>query len=125
MSKCVVLLEGNLGKDPELRRTTNGNAVCNFSVATTESFKSKGEEKEVTEWTSCTAWGSLAEYSAEHLKKGSPVTLIGKLKTRSYEKDGVKKYVTEVIADVVLPGKRQEKKEDTGPQQVPPSDLPF
>jgi single-strand DNA-binding protein len=124
MSKAIVFIDnGNLGKDPELRRTTNGSAVCNFSVATTESFKSKGEEKEVTDWHAVTCWGSLAEYAAEHLKKGSPVTVIGKLKTRSYEKDGVKKYVTEVIADVVLPGKKVEKQ--SGPQTVPESELPF
>lgn len=124
MSKNVVLLEGLLGKDPELRRTGNGNAVVNFSVATSDKFKSQGEEKEVTDWANVTVWGSLAEYSAEHLKKGSPVTVIGKMKTRSYEKNGVKKYVTEVIADVVLPGKKAQQ---TAPDTAPPAtdNLPF
>ena len=123
MSKNVALIEGNCGKDPELRRTQNGSAVCNFSVATSENYTKGGEEKEATDWHNVTVWGSLAEYSAEHIKKGTPVTVVGKIKTRSYEKDGVKKYVTEIVADLVMPGKRPEKKADTGP--VPAGELPF
>jgi len=121
MARNVCLLEGLMGKDPELKRIGNGSAVCNFSVATSEKYQKAGEEKETTDWHSVVCWGSLAEYAAEHLKKGSPVTIIGKIKTRSYEKDGVKKYVTEIVADVVLPGKKKEEQSAS----MPAESLPF
>lgn len=89
---------GNLGKDPELRRTTSGTAVTNFSVAVTEKFKGKdGVQQETTEWISIVAWGRQAEVLAQYLVKGSSVYIEGKLTTRSWEDAGVKKYKTEVV----------------------------
>ena len=96
-----VLIIGNLGKDPEMRFMPNGNAVANFSVATTESWKDKnsGEKKELTEWHNVSVFGKLAEICGEYLKKGSSVYIEGKLKTDKYEKNGVDHYSTKVIAD--------------------------
>jgi len=93
-----VELIGNLGQDPQLRYTQNGSAVVTLSVATSESWTSKdGEKKERTDWHRVVIWGKLAEVAAEHLAKGSPVYLCGKLQTRSYDKNGEKRYQTEVV----------------------------
>jgi len=96
-----VILVGRLGKDPEVRNLENGATVCNFSVATSESYKDKttGEKKEVTEWHNIVMWRSLAEIAAKYLHKGDQVYIEGKLRTRSWEKDGVTRYTTEVVAD--------------------------
>jgi single-strand DNA-binding protein len=96
-----VILVGRLGKDPELRTLNDGAKVCNFSMATSESYKDKqtGEKKEVTEWHNIVLWRGLAEIASKFLNKGSQVYIEGKLRTRSWEKDGVTRYTTEVIAD--------------------------
>lgn len=102
-----VTLVGNLGKDPELRFTGSGTAVCNFSLATNESYKdSDGEIVEKTEWHNIVAWARLAEICNEYLKKGSQAYFEGSLQTRSYEdKDGVTKYVTEIkIREMMMLG---------------------
>jgi len=98
-----VILVGNLGRDPETRYMPNGEAVTNFSIATTETWKDKsGEKKEATEWHRITMYRKLAEIAAEYLKKGSSVYIEGKLQTRKWtDKDGVEKYTTEVVADVM------------------------
>lgn len=99
-----VVLCGNLGRDAEVKYTQSGASVANFSVATTRSWKDKqsGEFKEETNWTNCVFWGS--EKVAALLKKGTKVTLKGRLQTRSYEdKEGKKVYVTEVVAEMVIP----------------------
>jgi len=90
---------GNLGKDPELRYTGSGQAVCSFSIAITEKFKGKdGEQQERTEWVACVAWGALAEVCGKWLTKGKQVFVEGRLQTRSYDdKEGNKRYVTEVV----------------------------
>jgi len=93
-----VILIGNIGADPELRRTQGGAAVVNFSIATTEKFKGKdGVAKEETEWHNIVAWNRAAEIMDQYLKKGSSVYLEGKLRTRSWEDNSVKKYKTEVL----------------------------
>lgn len=94
-----VILLGNLGKDPEIRVTESGRKVANFSLATTESYKDKnGERVDNTEWHNIVFWGPIAEVIEKYLRKGSQVYIEGKLRTRSYEdKEGVKKYVTEVM----------------------------
>ena len=110
-----VQLIGNLGKDPELRRTQSGTAVVSFSVATTEKFKGKdGQQKEETEWHNCTAWNKSAEILAQYLKKGSSVYIEGKLKTRSWEDNGVKKYATDVVVREFqfLGGKQQGQQQN-------------
>ena len=95
-----IIVVGNLGKDPESRAMPSGDSVSNFSVATTESWKAKdGEKQEHTEWHRISAFGKLAEICNEYLRKGSSVLIVGKVRTRSWEKDGEKKYSTEIIAE--------------------------
>ena len=97
-----VILIGNLGRDPELRYTPSGAAVCNVSVATTRNWKSKdsGERMEETEWHRVVFYDRLAEIAGEYLKKGRPVYVEGRLKTRKWQdKEGKDNYTTEIIAD--------------------------
>lgn len=95
-----VILVGNLGRDPEVRYMPNGEAVANFSIATTENWKDKsGVKQEKTEWHNIVMYRKLAEIAGEYLKKGRPVYVEGRLQTRKWEKDGVTRYSTEIIAD--------------------------
>ena len=96
-----VILLGNLGRDPETRYTTGGDAVTNLRIATSEQWKDKsGEKQERTEWHSVVLFGRTAEIAAEYLKKGRSVYIEGRLQTRKYtDKEGVEKYSTEVVAD--------------------------
>lgn len=96
-----VILVGRLGKDPEVRNLDNGATVANFTIATSESYKDRttGEKKEITEWHNIVLWRGLAEISQKYLHKGDLVYIEGKLRTRSWEKEGVTRYITEVIAD--------------------------
>ena len=96
-----VILIGNLGRDPEVRYTPSGSAVCNITVATSRSWKSKesGEKVEETEWHRVVLYDRLAEIAGEYLKKGRSVYIEGRLKTRKWtDKDGAEKYTTEIIA---------------------------
>lgn len=103
-----VLLLGNLGADPELRWTTAGTAVMSFRMATNETWADKNQERqERTEWHSVVVWGNRAEALSKVLTKGTSVLVEGVLRTSSYEKDGVKRYKTEIHArDVFFTGKR-------------------
>ncbi|MFC1565284.1 single-stranded DNA-binding protein [candidate division KSB1 bacterium] len=96
-----VILIGNLGQDPELKYMPNGDAVCNFTIATTDSWKNReGEQQDRTEWHRIVAFRRLAEICGEYLKKGKQVFVEGRIRTRSWDdKDGIKRYTTEVIAD--------------------------
>jgi single-strand DNA-binding protein len=96
-----VTLIGNLGKEPEMNTLEGGITVAKFSLATTESYRDKeGNVQSETEWHSIVAWRNLAELAGKYLRKGSHIYLEGKIKSRSYEdKEGNKKYVTEIIAD--------------------------
>ncbi len=96
-----VILVGNLGADPETRYMPSGSAVTNIRIATSESWKDKesGEQKERTEWHRITFYNRLAEIAGEYLKKGSQVYIEGRLRTRTYEKEGQTHYSTEIIAD--------------------------
>ena len=97
-----VILIGNLGKDPEVRYTPNGAAICNITLATTRSWKNKdsGDKVEETEWHRVVFYDRLAEIAGEYLKKGRPVYVEGRLKTRKWQdKEGVDKYTTEIVAD--------------------------
>jgi single-strand DNA-binding protein len=96
-----VILIGNLGADPEIRHLQDGVSVANFNLATSEFFKDKntGERREQTEWHRVVAWRRLAELTEKYLKKGSKVYIEGKLRTRKWEKDGVDRYTTEIMAD--------------------------
>jgi len=98
-------LVGNAGKDAEIRYTGSGAPVATFSIATTESWtdKASGQKQERTEWHNIKAWNWLAEYCNENVKKGKRVFVEGRIQTRSYDdKDGVKKYVTEIEASTVM-----------------------
>ena len=101
MSVNRVILVGNLGKDPELRYTASGTAVCNFSLATTERYKDRdGNSQEKTEWHNIVVWRQLAEICGKYLTKGKQIYVEGKIQTRSYEdRDGAKKYITEIVVD--------------------------
>ena len=96
-----VILIGNLGRDPETRYTTGGDAVTNLNIATTDTWKDKnGEKQEKTEWHRVVLFGRQAEIAGEYLKKGRSVYIEGRLQTRKYtDKDGVEKYATEVVGD--------------------------
>lgn len=105
-----VILIGRLGNDPELKYTPNGTAQAQISLATSEKWKdSDGNQKEKTEWHRIVAWRRQAEFVGEWLKKGQLVSIEGKLQTRSWEQDGQKKYMTEIIADnITMLGSRAE-----------------
>ena len=97
-----VIIIGNLGRDPEVRYTPNGSAVCNVSVATTRQWKAKesGDKVEETEWHRVVFYDRLAEIAGEYLKKGRSIYVEGRLKTRKWQdKDGAEKYTTEIIAE--------------------------
>jgi single-strand DNA-binding protein len=97
-----VILIGNLGQDPEVRYMPNGGAVCNITVATSETWKDKntGEQQEKTEWHRVVLFRRLGEIAGEYLKKGSKVYLEGRLQTRKWQdKDGQDRYTTEIVAD--------------------------
>jgi len=98
-----VILIGRLGNDPEVRYTPDGTAVANFNIATSDEWtdKGSGERKERTEWHRVVAWRRLGEICGEYLSKGRQVYVEGKLQTRSWEKDGVTRYTTEIIASDV------------------------
>ena len=100
MSVNKVMLIGNLGRDPEIRYTTSGQAVANFTLATTEKYTNKaGDKQEDTEWHRIVAWGRLAEICGEYLTKGRMVYIEGSIKTRSWEdKEGNTKWTTEIVA---------------------------
>lgn len=96
-----VILVGNLGRDPEVRYMPNGEAVANFSIATTDNWKDKsGQRQERTEWHNIVMYRRLAEIAGEYLKKGRPVYIEGRLQTRKWQtKEGQDRYTTEIIAD--------------------------
>ena len=96
-----VILVGNLGRDPEVRHLENGAVVTSFPIATSETYKDRntGERREQTEWHNIVLWRGLAEIAEKFLKKGDQVYIEGKLRTRSWEKDGITRYTTEVVGD--------------------------
>ena len=113
---------GHIGQAPELKYMPNGEAVCNISIACSESWRDKttGEKKEATEWVRIVFFRKLAEIAGQYLKKGSQVYIEGSLKTRKWEKDGRTNYTTEVVADTMkmLGSKRDDD------QSAPPADRP-
>jgi len=115
-----VILIGNLGADPETRYTPSGTAITNWRMATTESWKDKqtGEQQERTEWHNINAFGKLAEIAGEYLKKGSQCYVEGKLRTDVYEKDGITRYTTKIIADTMqMIGSRPQQQGGGGYQR--------
>lgn len=138
MSVNKVILIGRLGQDPELKYTPSGAAVCNFSLATSESWNDKatGEKQERTEWSRIVVWGKLAELCNQYLAKGRQAFVEGRLQTRSWEDDaGNKRYSTEINATTVqfLGGQASEGQESKPSQDYAPQantsfaadDIPF
>lgn len=116
-----VILIGNLGRDPETRYAPSGDAICNITIATSETWKDKntGEKKEQTEWHRVVFFGRLAEIAAQYLRKGSPVYVEGRLQTRKWQdKDGQDRYTTEIRADEMkMLGSRQGAGDQSGGRQ--------
>jgi single-strand DNA-binding protein len=115
-----VILVGHLGKDPEVRQLEGGVSVASFPLATSETFNKDGKKVEQTEWHNIVLWPSLADVAAKFLQKGKLVYIEGKLRTRSFEdKEGVKKYTTEVVAEnFTMLGRKTDFEQDTFPRQV-------
>jgi single-strand DNA-binding protein len=112
-----VQLIGNLGKDPEIKKLSTGGVVATFTLATNEYFKNKdGKKTKKTQWHNIVAWGPKAEFAEKYLHKGSEVAIEGTLNHRDFEnKDGEKRYITEVVAqEIMFVGAKKEK-----------ADLPF
>jgi single-strand DNA-binding protein len=130
-----VILVGNLGADPEIRYTATGTAVARFNMATSETFTDReGNRQERTEWHRVVAWRKLAEICGQYLSKGRQVYIEGRLRTSSYEKDGIKRYTTEIEAREMLmlggPGDRTDSRGGEAPFSppeggVPEDDIPF
>lgn len=127
-----VILIGNLGRDPEVRYTANGQAVANFPLATTEYGASKdGNRQEYTEWHRIVAWGRLAEICGEYLTKGKSVYIEGSLRTRSWEdKEGVTKWTTEIVArsmQILTPAGSggSSQKSSSSKENIPDDDVDF
>lgn len=138
-----VILMGNLGNDPEVRYTAGGMAICSLSLATTSQRKDKeGQQIEKTEWHRVKLFGKLGEIAGEYLKKGRQVYIEGRIEYGSYEKDGVKHYTTDIVADEMQMlggreggegggsygggggGERRERGPARGPQSAPPRSAP-
>ena len=117
MSVNKVFLLGHLGKDPDLRTTPSGTAVCTFSLATSERFKDKqGQQQEKTEWHNIVAWAGLGETCGKSLHKGKKIYIEGKIQNCSYEDhEGIKRYISEVIINNMnmLGGKENNQKQET------------
>ena len=122
INKAIIL--GNVGQDPEVRHSSNGNAICNISVATSESWKDKttGEQQERTEWHRVVMYRKLAEIAGQYLRKGSQVYIEGRIQTRKWQgQDGQDRYTTEIVANEMqmLGGKRDGDSAPSRPAAAP------
>lgn len=109
VNKAILL--GNVGKDPEVRHLDNGRAVCNFSLATSETYKNKqGEKVTETQWHNIVLWSPLAEVAEKYVKKGTQLHIIGKITTRSWDdNDGNKRYTTEIVGrEMIMLGNKSQ-----------------
>lgn len=135
MAVNKVILVGNVGADPDVRYLDNGTAVASMSLATSETYKNKnGERITQTEWHNVVLWRGLAEIAEKYVKKGMQLYIEGRLQTRSWDdKEGVKRYTTEVVADnMQMLSRKDDKKNENSTTQEEPSkgeeqedDLPF
>lgn len=105
----IVTLSGRLGKDPDLKKTSNGLSVCSFSLAVARPYAKEGETD--TDWIDCVAWKQQADYLSDHAEKGDLVIASGRLQKRSYDRDGSTVYVSEVVCDrvEVMPKRREQQ----------------
>jgi single-strand DNA-binding protein len=126
MSVNKAILVGNVGKDPEVRYLEKNVAVANFTLATTErafTMQNGTQVPERTEWHNIVAWRGLAELTEKYIRKGSQLYIEGKIQTRSWEKDGIKRYTTEIYAETIqLLGKKPETTEALTAVAAPPAD---
>lgn len=115
-----VILIGNVGGDPETRYLPNGNAVTNLTLATSDSWRDKqsGEQKERTEWHRVSFFGKIAEIVGQYVNKGSKLYIEGRLQTREWEKDGVKRYTTEIVVDMGGTMQMLDGRDDSGGQNT-------
>jgi len=139
MAVNKVILVGNVGKDPDIRHLDSGVSVASFPLATSETYRNKENEKVTnTEWHNIVVWRGLAEVVEKYVKKGDPLYIEGKIRSRSYDdKDGNKKYITEIIADnMQMLGSKQSNDNDSSSEEKQPEtdiettpqeedDLPF
>lgn len=109
-NKAIVL--GNITKDPELKALPGGTKVCNFGVATNRVWSQDGEKKEAVEFHSIVVFGKMAETVAQYMRKGSQILVEGRLQTRSWDKDGIKHYKTEIVAENVQFGSKPKGSDD-------------
>lgn len=117
-----VILVGNVGADPEIRTLESGVKCARISLATTERVynKEKKESKDITEWHNVTLWRGLADVADKYVRKGTQLYIEGKLRTREYDKSGVKCYATEIVADELkLLGRREAQAAQAAPQPTP------
>jgi single-strand DNA-binding protein len=121
-----VILVGNVGADPEVRALDNGIKMARVRLATTERVynKEKNETREVTEWHTITLWRGLAEVVDKYIRKGSQLYIEGKLRTREYEKDGVKHYATDIVAEELKMLGKREGVSQSAPQPTPQPSQP-
>lgn len=126
MSVNKVILVGNVGKDPEVRYLEKDLAVAKFPLATSErarTLQNGTQVPERTEWHNIVAWRGLAEIAEKYIRKGGQIYVEGRIQTRSWEKDGVKQYITEILADSIqLLGKKPEATETLTAVAAPPAD---
>jgi len=115
-----VILVGHLGKDPEVRHLDSGTTLVNFPLATSETYSKDGKKIEQTEWHNIVMWRGLADVAAKYLQKGKLVYIEGKLRSRNYEdKEGNKRYVTEIVADnFTMLGRKSENESNHGGQVI-------
>jgi len=117
---------GRIGRDPEIKYTQDGTAIANFSIAVSESWKSKdGQKKEKIEWVRCVAWRKLAEIIGEYVHKGQQIFVSGKFTSREWERDGIKRYISEIVVNdmQMLGGRSQSDVADKSkPVQKPEND---
>lgn len=133
MSVNKVILLGNVGKDPEVRYIESEKVVANFSLATSKSYTKNGEKVVQTEWHNIVVWNKIAKVVEQYVKKGSQLYLEGEIRTRSYEKDGITKYITEIVVTSLsmLGSVKSTEEKPENPQKtqsldgLPEDDLPF
>lgn len=121
-----VILVGNVGKDPDVRHLDSGVTVASFPLATSETYRNKESQKVTnTEWHNIVVWRGLAEVVEKYVKKGDPLYLEGKIRTRSYDdKDGNKKYITEIITDnMQMLGSKQSNENASSEEKQPETDI--
>ncbi len=143
INKAIIV--GRIGKDPEVRHTQDGKAIANFSIATSEEWKDKntGQKQEKTEWHRIVAFGRLGEICGEYLSKGKQVYIEGRIQTRQWEKDGITRYTTEIVANIMQmlgdrgqgapqqgqqgqQNQQRQSPQNSGPAPTPPDDeIPF